>query len=80
MVNIEPKVKMSITLDESVVVAVKELANGNVSSFINQELTDSVYRHRALQFQDDLDDELGLVSESTRRWASKQIESMREDA
>gem|GEM_PF-4642437 len=69
----ESKVKMSITINESVALAIKELADGNVSSFINQELTDSVFRHRARGFQEGLDDELGIVPQDAMEWAAQQI-------
>ena len=68
------KVKLSVTVDEEIAHAVKELAGSDsMSSFINEELAGAIWRRRAKYFQDELTEEIGSPPEEIVEWAKEQI-------
>ncbi len=68
------KVKLSITVDEEVATAVRDLAGpGGTSAFVNQELANAVWRQRASGFLTELSDEIGPPDEKTVAWAHEAV-------
>lgn len=66
--------KLSVTIDEEVAEAVRELAGaGGTSSFVNDELTKAVWRQRSRSFLADLDEKFGPVDPATERWSDDQV-------
>lgn len=68
------KVKLSVTVDEEVAIAVRDLAGpGGTSAFVNEELANAVWRRRAGRFLDELTDDLGPPPGGVRSWATDQV-------